>query len=280
MPVSTDLNRELADRRVCAANEPAALRLSGIGKTFVTPAGLLKPAHRTPALKDISFDVQPSEILAIVGESGSGKTTLGRVIVGLIEPDKGAVHLGERALADASRGIHLPAAKRGIAMIFQDPTSSLNPRMRVRDIVGEGLRLAGIGRREIAERAAAALNLVGLRTEDLDQHPHQFSGGQRQRIGIARAVVMEPTVLVADEPVSSLDVSVQMQVLNLILDIRDKLKLTVLFITHNIAVVEYLCDRMVVLSRGEIVEQGPTRAVVEAPRHPYTQRLLQAVPRL
>jgi ABC-type glutathione transport system ATPase component len=174
----------------------------------------------------------------------------------------------------------VPAAKRGIGMIFQDPTSSLNPRMRVRDVVGEGLRLAGVGRREIAERTAAALNLVGLRTEDLDRHPHQFSGGQRQRIGIARAIVMEPAVLVADEPVSSLDVSVQMQVLNLILDIRDKLKLTVLFITHNIAVVEYLCDRVVVLSHGEIVERGTTRAVIETPQHAYTQRLLQAVPRL
>ncbi len=261
-------------------NELPALRLSGIGKTFVTPAGLLKPAYRTPALKDISIDVRPSEILAIVGESGSGKTTLGRIAVGLLNPDSGTVHLGERVLVDVSRGIHVPASKRGINMIFQDPTSSLNPRMRVRDIVGEGLRLAGVGRREIVERAAGALNLVGLRMEDLERYPHQFSGGQRQRIGIARAIVMEPAVLVADEPVSSLDVSVQMQVLNLILDIRDKMKLTVLFVTHNIAVVEYLCDRMVVLSRGEIVERGSTRTVIEAPQHAYTQRLLNAVPRL
>jgi ABC-type glutathione transport system ATPase component len=274
MSLSADLNRR------SAATEPPALRLTGIGKTFVTPAGLLKRAYRTVALKDISVDVQPSEILAIVGESGSGKTTLGRIVVGLLEPDSGAAYLGERTLADASRGIHMPAARRGIGMIFQDPTSSLNPRMRVRDVVGEGLRLAGAGRREIAERAAEALNLVGLSTKDLDRYPHQFSGGQRQRIGIARAVVMQPAVLIADEPVSSLDVSVQMQVLNLILDIRDKLRLTVLFITHNIAVVEYLCDRMVVLSRGEIVERGATRAVIEAPQHPYTRRLLQAVPRL
>jgi ABC-type glutathione transport system ATPase component len=258
----------------------AALRVSSVAKDFVTPAGLFKPAYRTTALKDISIDVMPSEILAIVGESGSGKTTLGRVIVGLLPPDNGAIYLGERTLLDVSRGIAIPAAKRGIGMIFQDPISSLNPRMRVRHIVGEGLRLAGVGRREIAERTAAALALVGLRKDDLERYPHQFSGGQRQRIGIARAIVMEPSVLVADEPVSSLDVSVQMQVLNLILDIRDKLKLTVLFITHNIAVVEYLCDRVVVLSRGEIVERGITRAVIEAPQHSYTQRLLQAVPRL
>jgi ABC-type glutathione transport system ATPase component len=275
MPLSADLNRPIA-----ATKEPPALRVSGLGKVFVTPMGLLKPAYRTAALKNISIEVQPSEILAIVGESGSGKTTIGRIVVGLLNPDSGAVYLGERTLVDVSRGVVVPAAKRGIGMIFQDPTSSLNPRMRVRDVVGEGLRLAGVGRREIAERTSAALNLVGLRTEDLDRHPHQFSGGQRQRIGIARAVVMEPAVLVADEPVSSLDVSVQMQVLNLILDIRDKLKLTVLFITHNIAVVEYLCDRVVVLSHGEIVERGTTRAVIEAPQHAYTQRLLQAVPRL
>jgi ABC-type glutathione transport system ATPase component len=275
MSLSADLNRPTA-----ASKEPPALRVSGLGKVFVTPAGLFKPAYRTAALKDISIEVQPSEILAIVGESGSGKTTIGRIVVGLLNPDSGTVYLGERTLVDVSRGIAVPAAKRGVGMIFQDPTSSLNPRMRVRDVVGEGLRLAGVGRREIAERTAVALNLVGLRTEDLDRHPHQFSGGQRQRIGIARAIVMEPAVLVADEPVSSLDVSVQMQVLNLILDIRDKLKLTVLFITHNIAVVEYLCDRVVVLSHGEIVERGTTRAVIETPQHAYTQRLLQAVPRL
>jgi len=241
---------------------------------------LSKSYGRIAACRDVSFVLYPGEVLAIVGESGSGKTTIGRIVVGLLNPDSGAVYLGERTLVDVSRGIAVPAAKRGVGMIFQDPTSSLNPRMRVRDVVGEGLRLAGVGRREIAERTAAALNLVGLRTEDLDRHPHQFSGGQRQRIGIARAIVMEPAVLVADEPVSSLDVSVQMQVLNLILDIRDKLQLTVLFITHNIAVVEYLCDRVVVLSRGEIVERGTTRAVIETPQHAYTQRLLQAVPRL
>jgi ABC-type glutathione transport system ATPase component len=275
MPLSADLNRPPA-----AAKPPPALRVSGVGKVFVTPAGLFKPAYRTTALQDISIDVQPAEILAIVGESGSGKTTIGRIVVGLLQPDCGSIELGGRTLVDVARGIHVPAAKRGVGMIFQDPTSSLNPRMRVRDVVGEGLRLAGVGRREIAERIAAALDLVGLRKEDLERHPHQFSGGQRQRIGIARAIVMEPAVLVADEPVSSLDVSVQMQVLNLILDIRDKLDLTVLFITHNIAVVEYLCDRVVVLSRGEIVERGTTRSVIEAPQHAYTQRLLQAVPRL
>ena len=275
MSLSVDINAPAA-----VTGSLPALRVSGLGKVFVTPAGLFKPAYRTAALKDISIEVQPSEILAIVGESGSGKTTIGRIVVGLLKPDTGSVQLGERTLVDVSRRIYLPAAKRGVGMIFQDPTSSLNPRMQVRDVVGEGLRLAGVGRREIAERTAAALNLVGLRKEDLERYPHQFSGGQRQRIGVARAIVMEPAVLVADEPVSSLDVSVQMQVLNLILDIRDKMKLSVLFITHNIAVVEYLCDRVVVLSRGEIVERGTTRAVIEAPQHSYTQRLLQAVPRL
>jgi len=275
MSLSADISAPIS-----AAAGPPALRVRGLNKTFVTSAGLFKPAYRTVALKHISLDVAPSEILAIVGESGSGKTTIGRIVVGLLQADSGTVELENRTLVDVSRRIYVPAAKRGIGMIFQDPTSSLNPRMNVRDVVGEGLRLAGVGRREMAERAAAALNLVGLRTADLERFPHQFSGGQRQRIGIARAIVMEPAVLIADEPVSSLDVSVQMQVLNVILEIRDKLKLTMLFITHNIAVVEYLCDRMVVLSCGEIVERGATRAIIEAPQHPYTQRLLQAVPRL
>ena len=152
--------------------------------------------------------------------------------------------------------------------------------MRVRDIVGEGLRLAGVSGRQTSDRVADALDLVGLRREDMARYPHQFSGGQRQRIGIARAIVMEPTVLIADEAVSSLDVSVQMQVLNLILDIRDKLGLAVIFITHNIGVVEYLCDHVVVLSKGHIVERGPTAGIISNPQDPYTRRLLAAVPRL
>jgi ABC-type glutathione transport system ATPase component len=257
-----------------------ALEAVGLSKTFRGRSGFGKPAFTTTALVDVSIELAPEEILAVVGESGSGKTTLGRVIVGLEKPDRGAVRTGETTFVDTAHGVFLPAAKRGIDMIFQDPSSSLNPRMRVREIIAEGLMLRGAGRRDIRDRCAAVLDLVGLRRQDLDCYPHQFSGGQRQRIGIARAIVLEPRILVADEAVSSLDLSVQIQVLNVILDIRDKLGIAIIFITHNIGVVEYLCDKVVVLSKGMIVERGLTSDLINAPKHPYTKRLLAAVPRL
>lgn len=257
-----------------------AVEASGLTKVFVSRATIWSRDRRTMALSDVSFQLKPSEILAVVGESGSGKTTLGRLIVGLEKPDAGWIRKGNIPLVDTVNRVFAPPAQRGIGMIFQDPNSSLNPRMTVAAIVGEGLRLAGVGGRETRERVAASLDLVGLRRADMDRYPHQFSGGQRQRIGIARAIVVEPSILVADEAVSSLDVSVQMQVLNLILDIRDKLGLAVIFITHNIGVVEYLCDQVIVLSRGEVVERGPTAQVVGDPQHPYTRGLLSAVPRI
>jgi ABC-type glutathione transport system ATPase component len=262
---------------------PALTRLDvrDVSKTFVRRRGFWATPLRTAALAGVSLDVGAGEILGVVGESGSGKTTLGRIIVGLETADGGTITLGERVLASAAGPVHVAAASRGIGMIFQDPYSSLNGRMRVRDIVGEGLRIAGrLGPRELNERVDGALSMVGLRPADRERYPHQFSGGQRQRIGIARAIAMEPRLLIADEAVSSLDVSVQMQVLNVLLDIRDKLGLALMFITHNIGVVEYLCDRVVVLARGEIVESGPTRTVIGAPQHAYTQKLIEAIPRL
>jgi peptide/nickel transport system ATP-binding protein len=272
MSLSVDLNRP------DAAAKPPALRVCGLGKIFTTPAGLFKPAYRTVALKDISIDVQPSEILAIVGESGSGKTTIGRIVVGLLKPDSGTVDLGERTLVDVSRRIHVPAAKRGVGMIFQDPTSSLNPRMRVRDVIGEGLRLAGVGRREIAERTAATLNLVGLRKEDLDRYPHQFSGGQRQRIGIARALAVKPKLIVADEPVSALDVSIQAQVVNLLQQLQKDLDLAFIFIAHDLAIVRHMSDRVAVMYLGKIMEIADRNTLYNNPRNPYTHALLSAVP--
>ena len=263
-----------------AATTSLAIEASGLTKVFVSRTAMWSRERRTIALSDVSFNLKPSEILAVVGESGSGKTTLGRLIVGLEKPDAGWIRKGATPLVDTANRVFAPPAQRGIGMIFQDPNSSLNPRMTVASIVGEGLRLAGVGARETRKRVAASLDLVGLRREDMDRYPHQFSGGQRQRIGIARAIVVEPSLLVADEAVSSLDVSVQMQVLNLILDIRDKLGLAVIFITHNIGVVEYLCDQVIVLSKGEVVERGPTTQVVGAPQHPYTKGLLSAVPRI
>ena len=263
-----------------APSRSLALEASGLTKVFVSRTAMWSPERRTMALSNVSFDLKTSEVLAVVGESGSGKTTLGRLIVGLDTPDTGWIRKGATTLVDTATRIYTPAAKRGIGMIFQDPNSSLDPRMNILSIVGEGLQLAGVGGREVKDRVGAALDLVGLRREDMKRYPHQFSGGQRQRIGIARAIVVEPTILVADEAVSSLDVSVQMQVLNLILDIRDKLGLAVIFITHNIGVVEYLCDHVIVLSKGEVVERGSTVDVVGHPQHPYTKRLLAAVPRI
>ena len=275
MSLSADL---IAAPRATIAS--MAIEASGLTKVFVSRAAMWSRERHTIALSDVSFNLKPSEILAVVGESGSGKTTLGRLIVGLEKPDAGWIRKGDKPLVDTVHRVFVPPAQRGIGMIFQDPNSSLNPRMTVAAIVGEGLQLAGVGGRETRERVAASLDLVGLRREDMDRYPHQFSGGQRQRIGIARAIVVEPSILVADEAVSSLDVSVQMQVLNLILDIRDKLGLAMIFITHNIGVVEYLCDQIIVLSKGEVVERGPTSQVVSTPQHPYTKGLLSAVPRI
>jgi len=263
-----------------AATMALALESRGLSKTFVSRTGLWSAPKSTRALADVSFELRKSEILAIVGESGSGKSTLGRVIVGLERPDAGWVRTGATTLLDVSRREFTPPARRRIGMIFQDPTSSLNGRMTIGDIVGEGLYLRGDNRRQVRERVAKVLDLVGLRARDMERYPHQFSGGQRQRIGVARALAIEPSILIADEAVSSLDVSVQMQVLNLILDIRDELGLAVIFITHNIGVVEYLCDYVVVMSRGAVVERGPVADVLAEPQNAYTQRLLAAVPRL
>jgi ABC-type glutathione transport system ATPase component len=238
---------------------------------------------QTIALRDLSLAVRQGEILGVVGESGSGKSTLGRIIVGLQEPDRGRITLADRTLVDCddSSKLSIPASKRGIGMIFQDPYSSLNPRMTIRDLVGEGLQIAGkLGRREIHEEVERCLVTVGLRPTDSRKYPHQFSGGQRQRIGIARTLVMNPKVLIADEVVSALDVSVQMQILNLLLDLREKLQFAMIFITHNIGVVEYLCDRMVVMSRGEAVEAGDTYSIIDDARNDYTRSLLAAVPRI
>lgn len=263
-----------------AATPTLALEARGISKTFTSRTGLLSAPNFTRALIDVSFELKKSEILAVVGESGSGKSTLGRVLAGLENPETGWARTDSTILFDAGRRHFVRPAQRGIGMIFQDPTSSLNGRMNVGDIVGEGLHLAGTPRKEARARVAHVLDLVGLRAQDMERRPHEFSGGQRQRIGIARALAIQPEILVADEAVSSLDVSVQMQVLNLILDIRDELGLAVIFITHNIGVVEYLCDYVVVMSRGAVVERGPVSSVLAHPQDAYTQRLLSAVPRI
>jgi ABC-type glutathione transport system ATPase component len=255
------------------------LDVQGVGKQFRRNGGLFKRGEQIAALSDVSLRMARGEILGLVGESGSGKSTLGRISAGLEAADMGQAELAGRLLFGPGKST-VPAGQRRVGMIFQDPYASLNPRMQVGDIVGEGLTIAGQSKATIRERVAEALRFVGLREGDAQRRPGQFSGGQRQRIAIARAVVLEPDLLIADEAVSALDVSVQMQVLNLLLDVRERMGLAVVMITHNIAVVNYLCDSVAVLAGGRIVEHGPVRAVLDEPKHAYTQSLLASVPLL
>ena len=238
------------------------------------------PAKPVRAVDDVSFTIQPGETLGLVGESGSGKSTIGRTLLRLIESSSGQVlYRGEDlGAASASR---MRTLRSKLQMIFQDPYASLNPKMRVKDILGEALEVHGLakGRNAREQRIAELLELVGLRPEHASRFPHEFSGGQRQRIGVARALAVEPEFIVADEPLSALDVSIQAQVVNLLCDLRDRLSLTMLFISHDLDVVEYLCHRVVVLYLGRVMEVGPTAALFAQPLHPYTQALLAASPK-
>ncbi len=230
------------------------------------------------AVEDVSFDVPRGSTVGLVGESGSGKTTAGRAILRLIEPTAGAALFDGVDLFSLSPGA-MRAYRRRMQIVFQDPFSSLNPRLTVGAILSEALSARGYPRgRQRAERIAELLTLVGLQGEHATRYPHEFSGGQRQRIGIARALAVEPDFIVADEPVSALDVSVQAQILNLLGDLKARFGLTLLFIAHDLSVVEYLCDEVVVLYLGRVMERGPSRQVYAAPRHPYTKALLATAP--
>jgi oligopeptide transport system ATP-binding protein len=238
------------------------------------------PGRSTRAVDDVSFTVRRGEVLGLVGESGSGKSTTARCVAGLLTPDSGTVRLDGQAVTGARRSA-LRTLRGRMQMVFQDPYSSLNPRMTVEDLVGEGLLVHGLepspaGRRT---RVTELLELVGLSAEHLGRLPRSFSGGQRQRIAIARALAVSPELLICDEPVSSLDVSMQAQVLNLFRDLREQLHLSMLFITHDLGVVRYLCDRVAVMEHGQIVEIGDQDQVYGAPEHAYTKALLSAVPR-
>jgi oligopeptide/dipeptide ABC transporter ATP-binding protein len=227
----------------------------------------------------VSFAIGRGEVLGLVGESGSGKSTLGRAVLRATDPTGGRIVFDGRDISRLSRRELRPLRPR-MQMIFQDPFASLNPRMTVGQIIAAPLRIQqpGLGRAEVAARVAEALRTVGLAESHAERYPHEFSGGQRQRIGIARAFVMEPSFLVADEPVSALDVSIQAQVVNLLMEIKKKLDLTILFISHDLAVVGHLCDRVAVMYLGRIVEIADTRTLFRAPRHPYTEALFSAVP--
>ena len=249
-------------------------------KQFERGGGVLRSSSIVRAVDDVSFDIEEGETYGLVGESGSGKSTTGRCMVRLIEPTAGEVRFrGENVLAfDRTR---LRLARREMQMIFQDPFSSLNPRMRARTIVEEPLMIHRIGTgAERRDHVEELFGLVGLDPAHLERYPHEFSGGQRQRIGIARALALHPSFIIADEPVSSLDVSIQAQVIDLLLDLQQRLKLTYLLIAHDLRLVRHICTRMAVMYVGRIVEAGHTASIFEHPQHPYTRALLSAIPAL
>ncbi len=230
------------------------------------------------AVDGISFDIAPGETLALVGESGCGKTTAGRAVLRLLEPSAGEVRF-EGADLLAMKAAELRAVRRRMQLVFQDPYASLNPRMTVGDILGEPLRVHGIARRsELDDRVAALLERVGLQASYRSRYPHEFSGGQRQRIGIARALALEPKLIVCDEAVSALDVSIQAQILNLLQDLQDEYGLSYLFISHDLSVVEHIADRVAVMYLGRFAELAPVEALFREPKHPYTQALISANP--
>ncbi len=229
-------------------------------------------------LQNISFDIARGEVVGLVGESGSGKTTIGRSVLRLIEPSAGSIRFDGNELTDLS-ATQMRRARPRMQYIFQDPFASLSPRMTIGEILTEGLKIQGIGTsKERLEHARKALEQVDLPADAVYRYAHEFSGGQRQRIGIARALTLQPEFLVADEPVSALDVSIQAQVINLLRELQQRLGLTMLFISHDLAVVEYICDRVIVLYLGRIMEIAPSAELYADPHHPYTQALLSAIP--
>ena len=240
---------------------------------------LFGPPRVVRALEGVSLTIEPGRSLGVVGESGSGKSTLARAVMGLERPTAGSVRVLGRDLTTLS-GSELRRARRDFQMVFQDPYGSLDPRQPVGRIVAEPLvALGGTSGPERRERVAEVLGLVGLRPADMAKYPHEFSGGQRQRVAIARAVLTRPRLVVADEPVSALDLSVQAQVLNLLQDLQERYGISYLLISHDLAVVDRLCDEVAVLHRGRVVEQAPPAVLFRAPAHPYTRALLDAVPR-
>ena len=267
-----------------AAAGSAFLEVKNLVKFFPIQKGFLKrTVGNVRAVDDISFEVREGETIGLVGESGCGKTTTSRCILRAIEPTSGQILYKTEDgnivdIVGLSRG-PLRELRRDMQMIFQDPFGSLNPRMSLLDIVGEPLLVHGMdSRRERADRVAELLRLVGLRPEYMRRFPHAFSGGERQRIGIARALALNPRLVVADEPVSALDVSVQAQVINLLQELQESLKLTYLFVAHDLSVVRHISERVAVMYVGKIVEMGPTEELFNSPKHPYTSALLSSVP--
>ena len=247
-------------------------------KHFTRGGGLFRPKTVVRAVDDVSFSIDEGETFALVGESGSGKSTTGRCMLRLVAPTSGAVLFrGEDVLGFSNA--RMRAARRDMQMVFQDPYSSLNPRLRASTIVEEPLVIHKMGSKsERRDRVAELFRVVGLDPAHLNRYPHEFSGGQRQRIGLARALALNPSFIIADEPVSALDVSIQAQVINLLMDLQERLQLTYLFVAHDLRLVRHISTRVAVMYLGRIVEMGETARIFEDPRHAYTQALLSAVP--
>ena len=261
-----------------AAVGTTVLSVRGLTIDYQTRRGAVR------AVRDVSFDVARGETLAIIGESGSGKTTMGRCLLRIYDPNAGRMDYrrADGSVVDLAKvgAADLKACRREIRMIFQDPVGSLNPRMTVAQIIGEPLLVNGIASGSaLDDRVAGLMQEVGLDASWRERYPHAFSGGQRQRIGIARAIALNPRVIVADEATSALDVSLRAQMLDLMMGLQDRLGLSYVFISHDIAVIRYMCDRVAVMYKGRIVETGPADQVCDAPTHPYTQALLSAIPR-
>ncbi|MEA2676628.1 MAG: peptide/nickel transport system ATP-binding protein [Chloroflexota bacterium] len=261
------------------ADDRPLVEVRGLFKRFPVKGGILqRTVAEVRAVDGVDLEIRRGETLGLVGESGCGKTTVGRLILRLIEPSAGAIIFDGTDITKI-RGASLKAFRRRMQIIFQDPYASLDPRAPIGDSIGDGLRIHGIGTpKERRERISKMMDLVGLTAYQARRYPHEFSGGQRQRIGIARALIVEPDLVVCDEPVSALDVSIQAQVLNLLKELQRELGLTLLFIAHNMAVVEHISDRVAVMYLGRVVEQAGRETTYADPRHPYTQALMSAIP--
>ena len=278
------LPAEAPATRPAPSADQTLVRIEGLKTYYPIRAGLLRRVvGNVRAVDGVDFDIRRGEVFGLVGESGCGKTTLGRTLLRLERATEGRAWYGERDIF-AQHGRDLKILRRKMQVIFQDPVGSLNPRMPVSDIIGEGLLAQadeknGWGTRRIRDkRVGEYLEIVGLRRDYARRYPHEFSGGQRQRIGIARALALDPEFVFADEPVSALDVSIQSQVLNLLIELRERFDLTYLFVAHNLSVIQYLSDRVGVMYLGKLVELAPVEALYQQPRHPYTVALLSAVP--